>query len=271
LLLLYPLIQGRSAGWPPGFFVLLACAAPVFAAFVLWERRLTERQADPLIDLTLFHAKSFRTGLLVGVAQSFGAFPTFFTIALTLQIGFGFDPLKTAIATAPVPFGVVMMSMLSARLVPRFGRRLLGVAGILGVVAAITIYLTFLHASRPLNALVLVPALLVLGFNNGMAMSSIVNLTLADVEQRHAGSASGVMQTAQQSMAAFGVAVVGILYFGVVGSRTSIDAYVAGLGAAMGMMVVSSTAVFILHFFMPDHVRRPASEEDVVAAEGPAV
>jgi predicted MFS family arabinose efflux permease len=234
---------------------MMACAVPMFVLFLRWERRLSQRDGHPLVDFDLFRVRSFRSGLLVGFAQAVGSFPAFFLITLTLQLGFDLDPLETAVATAPIPIGFALGSMVSARLMPRFGRRMLAAAGFLGTTAAVAVFLSFSFAPRPLNPLVLAPALLLLGCNNGTVATSLVNLTLADVAQRQAGSASGVMQMVQQSTSAVGVALVGLLYFAAVGAGTSSDAYVSGLRWAMATMVLSSTAVFVLHFNMPAHVR----------------
>lgn len=39
LLLLYPLIEGQTLGWPAWTFAAMALSIPVFAAFAIWERR----------------------------------------------------------------------------------------------------------------------------------------------------------------------------------------------------------------------------------------
>jgi EmrB/QacA subfamily drug resistance transporter len=271
LLLLYPLIQGRADGWPPQYFVMLALAVPVMALFVRLERRLTERGGEPLVNTRLFRARSYRSGLLVALAFSFSTFPTFYVLTLTLQLGFGFDPLEAALATAPTPIAVIGMSSLSARLLPRYGRRTMAAASMFGAAASVAIIVTLEVAAQPLSPLALVPALVLLGCNNGLGMTSIVNLTLADVEEEHAGAASGLLQTVQQATSAIGVALAGIVYFGTIGSEPTLDDYVRGLDAVLIVTVCTSAVVFALHFLLPPHIDHAVpiaadAEDDLVIA-----
>jgi len=251
LLLLYPLVQGRNAGWPPLFFALLALSVPVLASFLALERRRTDRDADPLVDLRLFRARSFRGGLATMVAFSFGTIPTFFIITLTVQEGLGFSPLKTAVTTAPTPLGVVATAMLSSRLVPRFGRRMMAVSALCGMSACVVLAGTLAWGPRPLEPWHLIPALLLQGASTGTGMTALVNLTLADVRPEDAGSASGVFQTVQQSMAAVGIAGVGIVFFGVIGGATGLDPHVDGATAALALTFATNLGVLGLHLLLP--------------------
>lgn len=265
LLVLYPLIQGRSAGWPPAFLLMLLVAAPILVAFLRWERRLTETGGQPLVDFSLFKARSFRAGLIVAVAYSFSTLPTFYTLTLTLQLGFGYDALEAALATAATPVAVIAVSMWSAKLLPRYGRKVMAAAACFGTAASFAIMATMAWAPRPLNAFYLVPALLLLGCNNGLGMTAVVNLTLTDVPDTSAGSASGLMQTVQQSSSAMGVALAGIVFFGVVGTATSLQAHVDGMTAALWITIFSCGAVFGLHFLLPPKAK-PVEPEDVADA-----
>lgn len=262
LLVLYPLIQGRNAGWPPAFVALLALAVPVLVAFVRHERRLSEAGRDPLVDLSLFRVRSFRGGLLVAVAYAFSTFPTFYVLTLTLQLGFDFDALEAALATAPTPLAVIAASLLSARLLPRYGRRMVAVAAGFGMLACIAIAATMAFGPRPLRPIHMIPALVLLGANNGFGMTSVVNLTLADVDTAHAGAASGVLQTVQQSAAALGVALAGIVFFGVVGTVSTLDSYVEGMAATLAGTFVSCVLVISLHRTLPP---RPRLGEELLA------
>src|SRR5207248_5968971 len=60
-LLVYPLVEGREAGWPFWAFASLAAALPVFGLFVLYERRVLAWGGSPLVELTLFRNHAFAT------------------------------------------------------------------------------------------------------------------------------------------------------------------------------------------------------------------
>jgi hypothetical protein len=58
------------------------------------------------------------------------------------------------------------------------------------------------------------------GYGQGLVMAQLFSTVLRSVAHTHAGSASGVLATIQQVANAFGVAVVGAIYFGVEAERS---------------------------------------------------
>ena len=114
--LMFPLIQGRNAGWPVWILLMLACSAPLFLAFIRYERNLVRRGGDPLVNPVLFAIRSFRVGniitLLVGLLSAAG--PIY--LILTIQLGFDKNPLQAAILTCPMPFANMFGSMAEIQL-----------------------------------------------------------------------------------------------------------------------------------------------------------
>ena len=251
LMLLYPLIQGRSRGWPPVFFVVLAASAPMFWWFAVHERRLTSTTGSPLIDVRLFEARSFRLGLLLAAVTQVTFFPAFLFITITLQSGFGYDPLKTALTLTPTPVALVIGAFAASRLVGTLGRRMFAVSAVLMGVATAALMLILVHGPRPPSALALLVPMIILGIGQGFAVPTTLIVALLDIEPGHAGAASGVFQTVQQLTAATGVAVLGIAFFGTVGSQTGpspyIDAFVRTMLVVMGFYVT----LFLVHFVLP--------------------
>src|ERR1700722_2667107 len=68
--IIYPLIQGRTDGWPAWSFVLLAAGAALLVAFWRHERR---RSSNPLIEPALLTNRTYLGGIAVVLAL-FGAF-----------------------------------------------------------------------------------------------------------------------------------------------------------------------------------------------------
>ncbi len=85
--------------------------------------------------------------------------------------------------------------------------------GILGIM--FTIHLV----GTKLTGWDLIPILLVSGLGLGTVIAPLLNIILAGVPGRDAGSASGVLTTFQQLGGAIGVAVVGVVFFGLLSSR----------------------------------------------------
>src|SRR6202789_582653 len=68
--IIYPLIEGRTEGWPAWSFAMLAAGAVLLATFVLHERR---RGDNPLIEPTLLTIRTYLSGVAVTLSL-FGAF-----------------------------------------------------------------------------------------------------------------------------------------------------------------------------------------------------
>jgi len=67
----------------------------------------------------------------------------------------------------------------------------------------------------------LIPSFLVSGMGLGTVVAPLLNIILSGVPGRDAGSASGVLTTFQQLGGAVGVAVIGVIFFGVLSARST--------------------------------------------------
>jgi MFS family permease len=64
-MLMYPLIEGRSAGWPIWSLAMLVAFPVVLAAFFLHQRWKTRHNLQPLLDTNLPSDRAFALGALV--------------------------------------------------------------------------------------------------------------------------------------------------------------------------------------------------------------
>lgn len=224
LMLVYPLVQGRDLGWPLWTFVLLVASVPVFALFTLWERRKTARDNSPLVVLALFRERGFVAGLLVSTIFFSGVAAFFLTFSLFLQIGLGFTALHAGLTTLPFSAGTALASAASVKLAPRFGRRVLSVGSLLLVVGMLGVMLTINRYGTAIHSWQLVPALVVCGLGLGTVIAPLVTVVLAGIQPQNAGSASGVLATTQQVGGAVGVAVIGVIFFGLLSTQSAASA-----------------------------------------------
>ncbi len=219
LMLIYPLVEGRDLGWPAWTFLLMAASVPVFWMFALYERRKTRRDNSPLVVLSLFGERALVSGLLLNLVFFSGVAAFFLTFSLFLQIGLGFTALHSGLTTIPFSFGTAIGSAVSVRLAPRLGRAILSlgclllVAGMLAVMATVSRYGEVIHSWQ------LLPALVVCGLGLGLTIPPLLNVILAGISGRSAGSASGVLSTTQQVGGALGVAIIGVIFFGLLSSQ----------------------------------------------------
>ena len=215
-LLLYPLITGSAGGWTP-LTAAMFCAGPVAGwLFLRHERRLTAREGDPLLDQRLFAVPSFATGLGATIALNMMSFAPFYLVTLALQFGYHFEPFQTAVATTASPIGAVWGARLSGRRAHRpvgsdFWLGAAMMAG--GAGATIAIIGTMGDA---LNAAWLIVPMFFIGASTGLIGASATRLALSHVPQEMAGSASSVLQAAQQFMMSVVMAAGGAMFFALV-------------------------------------------------------
>ncbi|WP_328613320.1 MFS transporter [Amycolatopsis sp. NBC_00355] len=238
LSVLVPLMEGRALGWPVWSIVLLALSPVAAAAFVHVERRLERRGGTPLLPPSVMRLPSVRRGLMVGV-PFFAAFGSFmFVIAMTLQQGLHFGPLGAGAALTPMAIAYFTVSMLSSRLVARYGQKVVAIGGAINAVGMVALLCTSLAQWPHLTVLDLAPAMVAIGVGNALAMTTLFRIVLSHVPTDLAGVGSGVMTTTQQTSLALGIATLGSLYaaLSATGARNAF-ALVIGLVAALAVVV----------------------------------
>ncbi|MGV9994304.1 MFS transporter [Streptomyces sp. NPDC003374] len=260
LMLLYPLTRGRELGWPLWGYASMAGAPVVFAALVAYERRKAARDGSPLIELSLFRVKSFAAG--IAVQTVFGvALGVFFLVwTLYMQIGLGWSPLRAGLTGVPFSLAVSTAAGLSVqKLVPRFGRKVLQ-TGALTMAAGVLLYIWEserygLHIAPWQMALPLV----VMGAGMGLIVAPLTDAVLSEVPREHAGSASGLINTVQQMGNALGLALVSVVFFGLIDDRPAADrvgpAFVDAFQHALVWVAAVLGVIFVLMSALP---RRPA-------------
>lgn len=214
LMLVYPLTEGRSLGWPAWTFLLMAGAVVLLVVFVVYERARTRAVGSPLVVLSLFKFRSFTAGMLVWLLFWIALGGFFLVWTLYLQLGLGWSPLRAGLTAVSFAVGAAAGSGLSVQvLTPRFGRMVL-MAGALLNAAGFAAYIWVGARYGPeIGSWDMVVPLAVAGFGFGLVVAPMVDLILSDVPVRDAGSASGVLSTTQQVGMALGVALVGVLFF----------------------------------------------------------
>jgi MFS family permease len=242
LALLVPLMEGRAVGWPVWTWLLLAASPFLAAAFWQVERAGERSGRDPLLPPSLLGNHGMRGGLRVALPffTAFGGF--MFVMAVALQQGLGLGPVAAGTALVPMAVAFFAASLIAPRLVARHGRRVV-TAGLLVMGTGVLIAIGTVLARWPhLGPLGLLPATAVLGFGQGMAMSTLFRIVLSEVPAERAGVGSGVMVTTQQSSLALGVATLGTLFLSLAGTHGMRDALVVVL-LAEAVAVAAATAL----------------------------
>ena len=254
LLVMFPLIQGQSAGWPAWMFVLLAASVPAFAVFAAVERRLVRHGREPLVDPSLFRLRTFTVGNVIGVVVGLMSFAAIVFVTLTFQDGFGRSALQAAVLIAPIPFANMFGSLAAAPILRSTGGRVtVALGAALTAVSIAVLILTIEMGGTDLRPLHLVPGLVLFGFALGISISATIAITLAEVPEANAGSASGVQSTVLQLATAVGIAVFGIVFFGVIDGSKALAAYLDGLGATLWLTGALCLVQLALALLLPRH------------------
>lgn len=251
VLLLYPLIQGREAGWPLWAFVSMTAAMPVFVCFVLYEQRVTRLGGSPLVELSLFRDPIFVTGLISGVCFFGGAAAFFLVLTVFLQNGLGYSPRDAGLTFASFALAFLASSLASVRVQPILGSRIINAGIALMITGLIALLWVTSSKGANLRGLELAPVLMIYGMGQGFVMPTLISTILVNIKGHDAGSAAGVLSTVQQLSFASGVAVIGTVFFTVLGQSATIGGFTHALRSALTVNLCLLTVSFLLALFIP--------------------
>ena len=214
LMLVYPLTEGRTLGWPAWTFALMTGSAVVLAIFVGYERWRTRTAGSPLMPLGLFRARTFSAGMAIWLIfwVALGGF--FLAWMLYMQIGLGWTPLHAGLTAVTFAVGAAAGAGLSVQvLTPRFGRRVLVAGALLNAAGFAGYAWASAHYGPAISSWAMVAPLVITGFGFGLVVAPMVDLILTGVPVPDAGSGSGLLSTVQQVGMALGYALVGVVFF----------------------------------------------------------
>ena len=214
-LLVFPLIEGRELDWPAWVFVMMGSSIPVLILFGWWQTVKEKKDNSPLIVPALLKVKTFVTGLIVNITFEGAMIGFFLPFTLLLQIGLGYDVIEAALTGIPTAIGISLtMAVVAQKLIPILGRYTI-VLGTVLMAAGLGIIFWFLNAKGiDTTPWEFIPGLLVTGAGMALIMAPMFSVVLADVDAKHAGSASGVLNAVQQLGGAIGTALIGVIFFG---------------------------------------------------------
>jgi EmrB/QacA subfamily drug resistance transporter len=249
-LLVYPLVQGREAGWPLWIIAMLAVSPLALAAFIRFEARFAARGGNPLVTLALFRNKIFVSGL--AMAFAFYMLSSFYlTFAVYLQSGLHRTPLEGGLAMLPFAFGFFFSSLASSQIMQRLGVRALTLGFVIQVLGFGSVMLAvseFLPGSLEIG-------LVVAGIGFGIVMPSVIKAVIGGVDARYAGLASGIVISTFQIGASLGVATIGGVFYSALGAAFDASAYAHAFTLALGCNVILLVLGAILSLGLVDPAR----------------
>lgn len=211
--MVYPLVEGRTYGWPLWAWGLMAASLVLTAAFILWERRRAASDLPQLLNFSLIGSPNYLLGLLITTIFASGVPAMFMVISLTVQSGYDFTPLESGLTNTPFSVGVLAVSLFVGRLGQRWLRTRLGLGAAILVVGIAWLDFVIRGLGDTVDHWTFTPPLLLSGLGLGLGFSSLFQAVLSGVPPRDAGAGSGALQAFQQIGGAVGVALVGEIFF----------------------------------------------------------
>jgi EmrB/QacA subfamily drug resistance transporter len=217
LCLLLPLVDATDGGLTR-LRPLFGLAIVLFAGFAWWETRTARRGRQPLLDPQLAHISGYAPGLVIGLVYFTAFTGIWLVMALFLQDGLGYSPLRSGLAVTPFALGVAASAVVAGRLVARVGRWLTVIGLSTTVIGLATTAVVLRQVGGDRAAWAAAGPLLLAGLGGGMVTSPNVTLTLEAVPVRMAGAAGGALQTAQRIGAAVGTALLASVFYRILAS-----------------------------------------------------
>ncbi|PSK90382.1 MFS transporter [Taibaiella chishuiensis] len=242
--LIYPLIQGREAGWPLWSIALIVLSAGIFWLFIRNQQQKLERGGNPLIDVRLFAIKDFNIGL-VAVLFHFMLHTAYLLLsAVYLQNGMGVSALDCGLYFLAPGVLFVFSSLAASRLIIRFGKRVLQV-GVVLLAIAFSLQMALWKPGTDSWLIILLTG--IWGFGNGLVLPSLLNIALKNVPAQYAGAAAGIYSTFQQTASALGISIIGGVFF-----YSAKNGWQAAYQAGVTGLLICVAGVALMLFLLPD-------------------
>jgi MFS transporter, DHA2 family, multidrug resistance protein len=203
-----PLVYGLKSlardGWGVLPLAAVAAGALVGAMFLRRQGRL----ANPLLDLRLFHNRTFSTALGVMLCTGVIMAGISLVAALYLQTVRGLSPLEAGLWMIPSNIAMVAGSMLAPRLVGRLSTVHMVAGGL--AIAAIGMGVQTQVGPEGGTA-VLVGGLVLTAFGISLPMALLMSFLLGSAPPEKAGSAASINEMSGELGIAMGIATLGSL------------------------------------------------------------
>lgn len=202
---IWAIIEAPHRGWTdPVTMAAFGVGACLIVVFVRWERRA----AFPILEIDRLRVPRVAVSMAsmcFGTA-AFGGLALISSIMLRTMFGYG--PLKTGLAVAPLAVGMVTTSLISRRVARGVGNYATIGVGLLSIAGSALLLVMLTHDTGYPHVML---ALALLGGGYGLASPASIGLIMGGMPASHAGMASAVSYETRNVGQSFGVAVIGSL------------------------------------------------------------
>ena len=183
---------------------LLLVSAASLAAYGIRAMRVP----FPLLRLTLFRIRTFRSAVSGSYFTRLGIGGIPFLFPLLYQVGLGYSPVQSGLMMMPQAIAAMSLKLTMPMILQRFGYRAVLISNTLMLGALIMLFATIGPATP---VALIVAQVFVYGFFTSLQYTSMNTLAYADITEDQASAASTIASTMQQMSISFGVATASLV------------------------------------------------------------
>ena len=221
--------------------VLVGVAAFVLSAFFVYTRNRERSHKEVLLSSRLFRNRTSNLALVTQNVQWAVLLGTSFTVSAYLQVVRHYDAIQTGVIFTAATVGVLISSLAARRLAEKYEQRTLIVAGFVGTIAGIGVFLAMVASSPSVWAFA--PGLFLIGIGVGVMLTPSVNFVQSAFPENLQGEISGLSRSVSNLGSSLGTAIAGTIL--VAGLTT--HAY----GAAMIVLAVIGFIGLVAAMLLP--------------------
>ena len=251
-LVVFPLTDGRAAGWAWWIWAMLTMSPFVIAAFVWQQGRMLKAHKAPLLPLPLFRDRGFASGQLVQVLSSIGNGGYVLILLYYVQSALGFTALAAGLTLLPFALGSMAAAPLAIFATKRLGKWAVLLGGIVQAAALTWVMWTIWTAGAALTGWDVTAPLTLVGAGMMTLIMPLTSITLEAVPTPDAGAASGTLTTFGQIGMVLGVALAGSVFFGIL--QDTADARDA-VTTALWVPIIAYGLAGLASVTMPDRTK----------------
>ncbi|HET9078189.1 MAG TPA: DHA2 family efflux MFS transporter permease subunit [Acidimicrobiales bacterium] len=228
--IVYGFAEADTRGWSdPLTLSLLVIGVALLAVFVAIEHR----SPHPLLPLRVLSDRNRSAANLVILVSGIGMFGVFLFLTYYVQLILGFSPIMSGVAFLPmIGMLIVVSSVATAALLPRFGPRWLVAAGMALAAVGLVLFAQLRVGSTYAGGIV--PGLLVMGVGLGLVFGAAMNVATSGTDSHDAGVASALPNIGQQVGGSIGTALLNTL------AASAATSYIQSHGASRTGIAMAS-------------------------------
>ena len=201
--LVYGFSEAGNNGWAAVSTIIpLAAAGILLLGFVIIESRTN----NPLLPLRVVLERNRAGAFIAGLLSAAGLYGMFLFLTYYLQGNLRYSALQAGFAFLPFSVGIVIGAVITNRLLPRIGPRIIMTAG-MALAALGLFYFTSVTPTDTYFTHVL-PAEIIVSIGMGIVFVTVSSTALLGVRDSDSGTASALVNTSQQVGGSLGTALL---------------------------------------------------------------